>query len=112
MTNDFMQGWRIGLHAGATLRIDNHFDLSIAYAHIFSETIQIGNDLASGQGYRQVAATGSQGLCPGMGGGQYDPNNPVVSRGCFPSGFGSIVNNGTYTQEINVASISGTYHFD
>ena len=107
MTNDFMQGWRIGLHAGATIRIDNHFDLSIAYAHIFSEQIQITDG-----SYRLIAATGALGQCPGMGGGNYDPNNPVVSRGCFPQGFGGIVNNGTYTQEFNIASLSGTYHFD
>lgn len=107
MTNDFMQGWRIGLHAGATIRIDNHFDLSIAYAHIFSETIQIDSG-----NYRLVAATGANGACTGAGGTAYDPNQPVVSRGCFPNGFGSVINNGTYTQEFNVASISGTYHFD
>lgn len=112
MTNDFMQGWRIGLHAGATLRIDNHFDLSIAYSHIFSETIQIGGAGNPAGNYRLVAATGMEGVCSGMGGGSYDPNNPVISRGCFPSGFGSVINNGTYTQEFNVVSLSGTYHFD
>lgn len=108
MTNDFIQGWRLGLHVGGTIRIDNHFDLSIAYAHIFSETVVVGADA----GFRQVAATGSMGQCTGTGGNTYDPNNPVVSRGCFPQGFGTVVNQGTYTQEFNVASISGTYHFD
>ena len=111
MTNDFMQGWRIGLHIGGTIRIDNHFDLSIAYAHIFSEQIQIGGEGPAGN-YRLVAATGMNGACMGTGGGTYDPSQPVSSRGCFPNGFGSVVNNGTYTQEFNVASISGTYHFD
>lgn len=110
MTNDFMQGWRIGLHLGGTVRIDNHFDLSVAYAHIFSETVQIGMNPAGN--YRLVAATGMEGACSGAGGGTYDPNNPVVSRGCFPNGFGSVINNGTYTQEFNVFSLSGTYHFD
>lgn len=113
MTNDFMQGWRIGLHAGATIRIDNHFDLSVAYAHIFSETIQIGVNPGDPAGnYRLVAATGMNGACTGTGGGTYDPNNPVTSRGCFPNGFGSVINSGTYTQEFNVFSLSGTYHFD
>lgn len=113
MTNDFMQGWRIGLHVGGTIRIDNHFDLSVAYAHIFSETIAIGvNPSDPAANYRLVAATGSSGACAGAGGGTYDPNNPVVSRGCYPNGFGSVVNGGTYTQEFNVFSVSGTYHFD
>ena len=79
MTNDFMQGWRIGLHLGATIRIDNHFDLSVAYAHIFSEQIQIGGDGPAGN-YRLVAATGMNGACGGTGGGVYDPSMPVSSR--------------------------------
>ncbi len=113
MTNDFMQGWRIGLHVGATVRIDNRFDLSIAYAHIWTETIQIGVSPSDTQGnYRQVAATGTMGQCPGPMGNAYDPSNPVSSRGCFPSGFGSVVNNGTYTMGFDVLSLSGTYHFD
>ena len=108
MTNDFIQGWRFGLHIGGTIRIDNHFDLSIAYAHIFNETVVVGADA----NFRQVAATGSMGQCMGADGAAYDPNNPVVSRGCFPQGFGTVANQGSYTQEFNVASISGTYHFD
>jgi long-subunit fatty acid transport protein len=103
-TQDVLPGMRLGLHLGATLRIER-FDLSFAYAHIFqfNETVTMGNN-------RLVGATGMEGMCSDSA--AYDPNNPVVSRGCYPQGFGSIVNNGTYTAEINVFSASMRYHFE
>jgi hypothetical protein len=107
MTNDYIQGWRVGVHVGGTVRIDNHFDLSIAYAHIFAETVSVNMPSA-----RLVAATGNMGQCTGAGGSTYDPNNPVTQRGCFPSGFGATMNGGSYWQMFDVVSLSGTYHFD
>jgi hypothetical protein len=106
-TNDYIQGQRLGLHLGATLRIDNRFDISAAYAHFWGETIRVTDG-----GFRQVAATGAEGQCAGPDGANYNTSMPVSSRGCFPSGFGTVVNNGTYTQEFNIFSLAGTYHFD
>jgi hypothetical protein len=105
-TQDFMPSGRFGLHAGMTFRIER-FDISFSYAHIFqsTETITDGN-------YRLTAATGSQGQCTEAGGDAYDPNNPVVSRDCYPQGFGAIVNNGTYTADFNIVSLDVRYHFE
>jgi hypothetical protein len=102
--NDFMQGWNLGLFLGATLRIER-FDVSAAYGHVFAETVTV-----SSGNYRGISATNTEGQCTGDP--AYDPANPVVSRGCYPSGFGGVVNNGTYTQELNVFSLALAYHFD
>ena len=111
MTNDYISGWRVGLHVGGTIRIDNRFDLSIAYAHLFAETIVVGDSSATAGNSRLVAAMGNSGACTPTG-STYDASNPVSSRGCFPSGFGSVINNGTYWQGFDVISLAGTYHFD
>ena len=107
---DTIPGMRVGLHLGATLRIDR-LDISIAYAHIFQfdTTVTDGN-------YRHVAAQGTNNVCPddpGVpgSGGVYDPNRPVVSRDCYPNGAGTVINNGTYTAEYNIVSLSARYHF-
>lgn len=104
---DVLPGMRLGLHLGATFRFDV-FDFSIAYAHIFqwSETVT-----AADANYRHVAATGMEGQCPDPGGADYDPENPVTSRGCYPQGFGNAVNAGTYHAEFNVVSASVRMHF-
>jgi len=47
---DFIPGMRFGIHAGLTVRI-SLVDVSLAYAHIFQETIQVTNP-----GLRQVSA--------------------------------------------------------
>src|SRR5690606_3285428 len=101
---DVLPGMRLGLHVGATFRIER-FDISIAYAHIFQfdETVTDGN-------YRLIAATGAGGQCAGAP--EYDPDQPVTSRGCFPQGAGAIVNNGTYSAQYNVISLQGSYHFE
>lgn len=101
---DVLPGMRLGLHLGATLRIER-FDVSIAYAHIFqfSETLE-------NPGYRMVAAQGVDGQC--MDDPVYDPNRPVAARGCYPQGHGSIVNGGTYHAEFNVISLQLRYHFE
>ncbi len=104
-THDFMPFMSLGLTLGMTVRIDR-FDISIAYAHIFQfeQTVT-----AADANYRLVAAQGSEGQCTGDP--IYDPNNPVVSRGCYPQGFGAVVNAGRYTGELNVASLQLSYHF-
>lgn len=104
--NDFMQGWNVGLFLGATLRIDR-FDISAAYGHVFAETITVSSTSAN---FRGIAATGTEGQC--VGDPAYNPSSPVVSRGCYPSGFGPVVNAGSYTQELNVVSLALAYHFD
>jgi long-chain fatty acid transport protein len=102
--HDFFTNTRFGLHLGATFRFDR-FDLSIAYAHIF----QLDMNITDGN-FRGVAAQGTMGQCAGAP--DYDPGRPVVSGGCYPSGYGSIANNGRYTSEYNVISLGGTYHFE
>ncbi len=106
-TQDVLPGMRLGLHAGMTFRIER-FDISIAYAHIFqfSETIA-----AADANYRMVSATGNLGMCTDTDGASYDPNRPVPSRGCYPQGFGSPVNAGTYSGEFNVLSLQVSYNF-
>lgn len=115
MQNDFMQGFQIGLSLGATLRID-HFDISLAYAHVFGETIVT---TPSNANFRNVAASGADGVCPSdpaatppVDGTVYDPSRPVSSRGCYPGGFGDVVNAGSYTQEFNAISLGLAYHFE
>ncbi len=104
-TQDQLPGMRLGLHAGVTLRIER-FDISLAYAHIFQFDETISDANAS---FRMVSATGMQGQC--ADGGAYDPNQPVTSRGCYPQGFGSVVNAGRYTGELNVVSLQASYNF-
>jgi long-chain fatty acid transport protein len=101
---DFMPGMRLGLHAGATFRIER-FDISVAYAHIFqfAETLEDPS-------YRLVAAQGMEGLCTGDQ--SYDPDRPVSDRGCYPLGYGAVVNGGTYSASYNVVSVQARYHFE
>ena len=42
----------------------------------------------------------------------YDPDNPVVDRGCYPMGLGSVINAGTYSASFNMLSLSMRYHFN
>ncbi len=102
---DFIPLMSLGLNLGLTVRVDR-FDISVAYSHIFqfSQTVSDGN-------YRMIAATGTSGQCGGPSGASYDASQPVSSRGCYPQGFGSVVNNGTYSGSMNVASLQVRYHF-
>lgn len=112
---DTIPGMRLGLHLGATLRIDR-FDLSIAYAHIFQFDHTV---TAADANLRLGAVMGGRGpddtyTCRDSGGvveENYDPAQPVVQRGCYPPGSGAVVNAGTYYGEYNVVSLSLRYHF-
>ncbi|MBX3275315.1 MAG: hypothetical protein KF729_33930 [Sandaracinaceae bacterium] len=113
---DFMPGMRLGLHLGATLRIER-FDVSIAYGHIF----QFDHTVAVGEGrLRHTASTGGRGpmdehTCRDEAGNViegYDESRPVAQRGCYPPGFGSVTNEGTYTAGYNVLSLHVRYHFE
>lgn len=103
---DFMGGWRLGLHAGATYRIER-LDISIAYAFFLGESVEVSGEQAR---LRQINATRMDGLCPD--GGTYDPARPVSSRGCYPNGFGSVVNAGRYEQMFHAVSLGAAYHFE
>lgn len=111
---DFMPGMRLGLHLGATFRIER-FDVSIAYGHIF----QFDHTVTEGRA-RHSASTGGRGVddtytCRDASGTiieTYDPDMPVVQRGCYPPGFGSVMNAGTYRAEYNVVSLDVRYHFE
>lgn len=105
LQNDFIGGWRLGLHAGATLRVDR-FDISLAYGFFLGETIDVS---ASDANLRQINATRSEGVC--ASGSGYDASQPVTSTGCYPSGFGSVVNAGRYEQMHHAISLGANYHF-
>lgn len=106
LQNDFIGGWRLGLHAGATLRVER-FDLSLAYGFFLGETIDVSPSTAN---FRQINATRMEGACPGTASG-YDPSRPVPSLGCYPSGFGAVVNAGRYEQMHHAISLGMSYHF-
>lgn len=109
--NDFMQGWTLGLFLGATLRLER-FDVSIAYGHVFGETITATN----GE-FRQVSALGNENAA-GCGAAPYADGAPTSDSGCYPTpaggvtGAGGTVNSGTYSQELNVLQLGVSYHFD
>ncbi|MBX7196348.1 MAG: hypothetical protein K1X94_30120 [Sandaracinaceae bacterium] len=103
--NDFISGWRLGLHAGATLRVDR-FDISLAYGFFLGETVDVA---AADARFRQINALQMQGVCGGAT--TYDPAHPVVSSNCYPGGFGGIVNAGRFEQMFHVISLGASYHF-
>ncbi|MCS6856993.1 MAG: hypothetical protein NZM37_04705 [Sandaracinaceae bacterium] len=105
LQNDFIGGWRLGLHTGATLRLER-FDVSIAYAFFLAETINVEPRDAR---FRRINALDQKGVC--MDGTTYDPNRPVTSRGCYPAGYGEVVNAGRYEQNFHLVSLGVTYHF-
>ncbi len=104
--NDFISGWRLGLHAGATLRIER-FDISLAYGFFLGETVDVNPTEAR---YRQINALNMDGVC--ADGVAYDPARPVTSRGCYPGGFGGVVNAGRYEQMFHIVSLGASYHFE
>jgi hypothetical protein len=104
LQNDFIGGWRLGLHAGATLRVER-FDISIAYGFFLGETVNVTDPRV-----RQINALDNEGVCADSA--TYDPARPVTSRGCYPNGFGSIVNGGQYAQMFHAVSLGATYHFE
>jgi long-chain fatty acid transport protein len=77
---DFIPGMRFGIHAGLTVRI-SLVDVSLAYAHVFQETIQVTTAEA---GLRQVSA-----LTPEAG---------------------EITNAGTYTADYNMFQLGLNFH--
>jgi long-chain fatty acid transport protein len=114
--NDFMQGWNLGLFLGATLRLDR-FDISLAYGHVFAETITVTNGEL-----RQVSALGDENA-PGCVDAAYADGAPTSDTGCYPSltdgagalqntGVAGTVNSGSYFQELNVVQLGLAYHFD
>jgi long-chain fatty acid transport protein len=81
MNLDYWPVSKLAVHVGATYRI-GLFDLTVAYAHIFNETI----DVAVGEGnLREVTAI--------------TPDQALV------------VNEGRYTSSIDVISLQGNYRF-
>jgi long-subunit fatty acid transport protein len=104
LQNDFIGGWRLGLHAGATLRVER-FDISLAYGFFLGESVNVTNP-----GRRQINALQNEGVCADSA--AYDPSRPVPSRGCYPNGFGALVNGGTFSQMFHVVSLGASYHFE
>jgi len=71
---DFMPLERLGLHGGATLRVGD-LDVSVAYAHIFQETVTVGTGEAQ---YHALAASGTG---PVVNAGRYAASYDVISAG-------------------------------
>lgn len=78
---DFQPAQRLGLHLGGTYRVGS-VDLSLAYAHIFQETITIPKSDAA---YRQIA----------------DANPVVVNAGTYASHYDVVSLGATYRFGIN-----------
>lgn len=116
LQNDFISGWRLGLHAGGTVRIER-FDISLAYGFFLGETVNVTPADAR---FRQINALNSDGICqipqtppePPINDPMYDPSRPVTARGCYPNGFGGVVNAGRYEQMHHILTIGASYHFD
>jgi hypothetical protein len=106
LQNDFMSGWRLGIHAGGTVRIDR-FDISLAYGFFLGETVDVSPAEAR---FRQINALQMEGVCPAVG-PTYNAASPVVSSNCYPGGFGSIVNAGRFEQMHHMLSLGAQYHF-
>ena len=81
---DFLPARRFGLHLGTTIRLASHWEVSLAYAHLFQETITArpANQTGGAAG-RQVATDGS----------------------------GRVINAGRYRGRWNIISIGGNYRF-
>jgi hypothetical protein len=37
---------------------------------------------------------------------------PVAQSGCYPQGFGAIINSGTFSQMFHAVSLGASYHFN
>lgn len=83
---DFVPARRVGLTAGATLRLRG-FDIMLAAAHILPSTLD----------------NGGNGALRGLSGSQ--ATTPVVNRTQF------IVNSGSVTQRTSIVSLGATYRF-
>jgi hypothetical protein len=74
-TPDFLPGMRFGVHAGLTLRL-GRFDVSLAYAHLFQETFEVGVDEAA---VPQISAVPEAARI--VNAGSYSANFDVFSLG-------------------------------
>ena len=101
LSNDFIGGWRFGAHVGGTLRVDS-FDISLAYGFFLGETVSTTGTA----NLRQVNALGTMGQCATPSAG------PVAQSGCYPQGFGAIINSGTFSQMFHAVSLGASYHFN
>jgi hypothetical protein len=77
---DFIPGMRFGIHAGLTVRI-SIVDVSLAYAHVFQETIDVSIAEA---GLRQISAVDPEGA--------------------------EITNAGTFTADYNLFQLGLNFH--
>ena len=73
MNIDFQPAQRLGLHTGLTLRLGK-VDLSLAYAHIFQETVEVPLNSAN---FRQIADTNPL----VVNAGTYETSIDVISLG-------------------------------
>lgn len=119
MNIDFFPVERVGLHAGVTVRLIGSVDVSLAYAHIFQETITVapqandptsvnGQDkrvgLAAGRGAQarvleEDPVTDADGVAMLRQNATKAPNAPVF------------VNAGKYVSSIDVLSLGVQMHF-
>lgn len=109
---DFIPAQRLGIHAGLTVRLGD-FDISLAYAHFFQETLEVSQ--CPDAVIDPVEAAGRD---AGLESTQIHQN---VLSACADEGhaaldqisaddLGRIVNAGTYTSNIDVISLGVTWH--
>ncbi len=87
---DFIPSQRIGVHGGLTVRL-GRFDISLAYAHFFQETIEVPE-----------CATDDVEACAAEGAAALEQISADED--------GRIVNAGTYESNIDVISLGVTWH--
>lgn len=120
---DYWPFQRVGLHAGATFRIDRTVDITISYAHIFQETITVGAPAHTNRADRGFDKT------VGMKENRFDttpPPNEEQNPATNPDGIANvyqqisteaegqppyIINAGRYRSSFDILAIGLSYHF-
>lgn len=120
---DYWPFQRVGLHTGATIRIDNGVDVTISYAHIFQETIEVappahGDRFMGGFDKSLGHAEGGRGAIPPVMEEQNPFTHPdgvaaVPQQVSVPSGGQPpyIVNQGRYRSSFDVLAVGFLYHY-
>lgn len=120
---DYWPFQRVGLHTGATIRMGEDVDVTVSYAHIFQETIEVappphGDRFMGGFDKSLGHAEGGRGATPPVVEEQHPFTNPdgvaaVAQQVSAPSGGQPpyIINQGRYRSSFDVLAIGFLYHF-
>ena len=108
---DFMPLRRIGVHGGLTLRI-GRFDVSLAYAHYFMESVTVSPDDVASPSVGAACPAGADSQPGCVLGGRFEGGRglPQVVASAF-TGAPKVVNVGTYSGNVDLLSIGLRYRF-